>query len=373
MPIEYTFDIMIRNNIHIIALFIAGFPVLGGTNAVLDIEKLPPQGQTLVWSPLFQASWDKLNAMHGGVPEKVVPPNKLISRLDQFQWRMDEVMPKDGYATFAGPTTQEFAQATAVKIKKQFGVEMTPSNATAVPGGVSLYGILVRDLSFQKGFFRSRKNPLSFKDGTGATHDVKFFGTIGRHSGKYGNSVKVLDYKPLKKSFILSIVTDRVDETLIIYRPDLAMSFGKAIQQVAGAIKVPFDGPYGSLTDGTLHKNDTVKIPYLTLNANTFFTSQLKGARFYAGENQPWQIAQAYQITNFELFEKGARIRVETRVDDGPFGGPPPPPPRRVTYVPRNFVCDEPFFVFVWREGAPWPYFSAWIDGDAALNTFSPK
>ena len=194
---------MIPHTLILSAFFIAGFPVLGETQAVLDIEKLPPPGQTLVWSPLFQDSWDKMNAILGGPPGKIEPANALMSRLDQFQWKVADVMPKDGYATFAGPATPEFARATAAKIKKQFGVQMTPSRLPTDTGGYSIYGILVRDLSFEKAFFRSKKSPLKFKDSNGKNHKVEFFGTIGSYSDNYGQSVKVLDYKPQKQSFIL--------------------------------------------------------------------------------------------------------------------------------------------------------------------------
>ncbi len=350
------------------AVVISGFPALGEVRPVLDFSQLPPKGRTLVWSPLFQASWDKLNRMHGGKPEKVVPPNALIALLDQFQWKEDEVMPKKGYATFAGPATPEFAQATAAGIRRQFGVEMTPSNLPTVPRGEAVYGILVRNLGFQKSFIRSQKVPLRFKDSTGATHEATFFGVAGSQSDNYGGSVKVLDYRAREGSFILRIATERADETLIIYRPDQALSFEKAIADVESALKAPFDGPYGSLTDSTLHKQDTVKIPDLSLNASMFFTSRLKGARHYAGEDLPYEIGIAYQIAQFGLSEKGVRIRVETRIFDVPFGEPSAP--QRVTHVGRSFVCDAPFFVFAWREEATWPYLAAWIDGNAALRSF---
>jgi len=359
---------MIRLILPIATILIAALPIFAEPHAVLDVEKLPPRGETLVWSPLFQASWDKLNLMHGGKPEKVVPPNALIANLDDFQWREDEVMPKDGYVTFAGRSTPEFFKSTAIEIKRRFGVEMTPSRLPSSPRGIAIYSILLRDLNFEKKFFRSKKQSLDFKDRLGKVHKVQFFGTIGNYSGNYGSSVKVINFKDHGKSFVLSIATDRSDESLIIYRPDQAVSFAAAIEHVKNVMKSPFDGPYGSFMDGALHKNDTVKIPYITLKTNTDFTSQLQGNRYYSGETRPWRIALAYQITHFELFEKGARIRVETGVGDEPFGEPPAP--RRVTYIPRNFVCDEPFFVFAWREKAKWPYFATWIDGKEALKMF---
>jgi len=45
-----------------------------------------PANNTVVWSPLFQAAWDELNAKCGGAPDRVEPPNPLMQKLDSFQW-----------------------------------------------------------------------------------------------------------------------------------------------------------------------------------------------------------------------------------------------------------------------------------------------
>ena len=340
-----------------------------GPPAVLDMGKMPSPGESLVWSPLFQACWDKLGAMHAGKMEKVEPANALIDLLNQTQWKKDDVMPKDGYELYAGPATKEFADATAAEIQKKFGVKSTPPEFSTTPGGIVVHGILVRNLNFQKTFYRSEKKPLDFKDSTGTNHKVTFFGIAGNRSGSYLEQVKVIDYKEDGKSFILTIATDKDDESIVIYRPEQAMSFEGAIAHVETASKTPFAGPDGSLTDGALHRNDTIKVPCLTLNANTKFTSQLKGSIYYAGDPVPWQITTAYQITRFELSEKGAKIKVEAELSETACATPPPPP----HCAPRNFVCDGPFFVFAWRKQAAWPYFAAWIDDKTALKPFSPQ
>jgi hypothetical protein len=185
-------------------------PVAGEPRAVLDLETDPPKAKTLLWSPLFQASWDKLNRVHPGKLERIVPPNRLMDRLDQFEWNEAEVMPAGGgYAVFAGPATAEFARVTSLGIKKQFGVEMAPDRLPGTPGGNAIYGILLRDLAFKKEFFRSRSHPLLFTDGLGKRHQVEFFGMIGKLSDRYGTSVRVLDYAEAGKQFILSIATDK--------------------------------------------------------------------------------------------------------------------------------------------------------------------
>ncbi len=351
----------------IASLLLTAHPsVSGGPAGILNIDEVPPKGATQVWSPLFQASWEKLNKIEGGELEKVVPPNALIAKLEEFEWQSEEVMPKDGYAVYAGPATQEFARETAASIKSQFDIEIDSNSVPTTPQGKATYGILLRDLKFKKKFFRSQKSALEFRSRTDEVHRVEFFGTAGSHSDNYGDNVKVLHYKPETSSFILSVATDREGENLIVYRPDEACNFRDAIESVKAAMKTPLSGPYGSLKHGSLHRQDVIKIPYVTIDANTDFTGQLSGNLHYAGEALPWRVAMAFQFTRFELFEEGARVRVETGVGTEPFGEPPKPPP----VIPRSFVCDRPFYAFLWRVGADWPYLATWIDGSDCLSPF---
>jgi len=354
----------------IACLLLVGRPFAseGAPECILSIDEIPPKGATQVWSPLFQATWEKLNAMQGGELEKVVPPNDLITKLGEFKWKAEEVLPEDGYAVYAGLATQEFARETAAAIKKKFDIEIDSSRVPVIPHAKAAYGILLRELKFEKKFFRSQKNALEFQARTGDIHAVEFFGTAGGHSDEYGDHVKVLHYAHDTSSFILSVATDKEGESLIVYRPVRECNFRDAMERVKKAMEEPLSGPYGSLKNGSLHRSDVVKIPYVTIDADTDFTEQLRGNLHYIGESLPWRVAKAFQVTKFELFEEGARVRVETGIGLEPFGEPPKPPP----VTPRSFVCDRPFYVFLWRVGAAWPYLATWIDGDDCLTPF-PK
>ncbi|BDS05734.1 hypothetical protein NT6N_07740 [Oceaniferula spumae] len=340
------------------------------TEAVLRTDQLPEAGKTLVWSPLFQASWDVLNSRRQGKLVKVAPANDLMTHLDSFSWKEAEVMPEGGYAVFAGPATAEFANDVRNRVMKQFKFAMAESELPNSARGDAAFGVMIRDLNFKQNFYRSRKSPLDFKDNTGKVHKVAFFGTAGNHSSRFGNNVKVLSYEERGKSFILSIATDKDGERLIIYRPDRALSFDMAIEHVTEAIKAPLSGPTGSLSDGQLHQKDTLKIPHLNINSNTDFTDQLQGLRYYSGEPEPWFIAKACQITNFELFEKGAKVRVQTQSQMDPFGGEPPKP-KKIIYLPRQFICDQAFFVFTWKDKSPLPYFATWVDSGDVMEKFA--
>lgn len=341
---------------------------MGAPECILSINEVPPKGATQVWSPLFQASWEKLNAIQGGKLEKVIPPNALIKELEEFEWKAEAVLPADGYAVYAGPATREFARETVASIKEKFKIDIEGNPLPPIAQGKAAYGILLRDLKFKKKFFRSQKQALEFKARTGKVHKVEFFGTTGNHSNGYGNFVKVLHHDPKSSSFTLSVATDAEGENLIIFCPSQECSFRVAMEHVKKALKNPLSGPYGSLKDGSLHQKDVVKIPYVTIDAESDFTKQLSGSLHYAGEPLPSHIVRALQTTKFELFEEGARVRVDVELGSDPFGAPRKPP----QITPRSFVCDRPFYVFLWKKRANWPYLAAWIDGNDSLTPF-PK
>lgn len=353
---------------------IALLPASADPVAILDIDQKPQPGTTSIWSPLVQASWEKLKSNHAGKLLRVEPSNPLVNKLERFTWNMDQAMPPGGYAIYAGPDTPEFAKATAADVKKRFHFDLTPSALPQNGRGDAYYGVLVRNMPLEKKFFRSKQKALIFTDGNANHHQVQFFGTTGSHSSHFASSVDVLKYEAQGKSFILSINTHRQDEQIIVFRPDAVLSIKDGIREVQRARSKPLKGEFHSDHYKHLRRNDTVKIPYLKLDIRTDFTTHLKGKYYYAGEPAPWQITKAYQITQFNFSEKGARIRVQSAIDDAPFGSTPPDHrPKVKKLVPRNFICDQPFFVFAWRDGASVPYFAAWIDGPDALLPFQVR
>ncbi|WFB35084.1 hypothetical protein P3T73_13035 [Kiritimatiellota bacterium B12222] len=342
---------------------------VGAQEAILDVERIPVKGESWIWSPLFQAAWEKINACQQGRLEKVVPPNPLITKLEDFEWDEDKVMPKDGYAVYAGPATPAFAEETAATILRDFDIRVEPNRIPVVEQGLAAYGILLRELKFKQKFFRSENRPLNFHSSTGEVKDVSFFGTAGKYSATYSDVVQVLDHQPKSGSFMLSISTEREDETLIIYRPEKPLRFQKAFEDVKLAILQPFNGTRGGATDGSLHRQDVVMIPYTSFEEETSFMSKLGGTLYYGDQEKPWRIVKAFQLTKFELFEAGARVHVETGIGMEPFGAPPTPRP----VVPRRFICDAPFFVFLWKTDAEIPYLALWIDDFESLTPFLKK
>lgn len=335
--------------------------VLANANAGIVTVMHPDEkfdaGHTAVWSPLFQATWDAMNRALGGAPQKVDPPNEAMAMLDAFKWDAALVMPESGWKVWSGEATGDFLKRVNAEAAEMTGDKEGPFTLqTTDPHVLACFGLLDREVVFEKEFQRAKASPLEFK-AMDQSHKVSFFGTRGRNAGLYGRSVRVLHHA--KDWHALEASCKDGDNKVILYLPPQPQNFAEACVIIRESRKAE------EVKGGKfLNEGDDLRIPYLKLDVREDMAGRLQGGRFYGNAGDPWTIARAEQMTSFELFEKGARVRVETSFGAEPFGSPPPPPP------PRNFLYDRPFFVFLWRDGAEWPYFGAWIGDASALRKF---
>ncbi len=324
-----------------------------------------PENDTVVWSPLFQATWDNLNTELGGRPEKVEPPDELMAKLDSFNWEADKIMPKGSWKTWSGPATGDFLNRVNGEAAKMTGEPHGPFRLPQEnPASRTAFGLLDRVVSFQKAFLRSRGEPMAFR-AENKESLVCFFGSRSDMSGELRESVRVLAFRPVDRSHAIQILCNEADDTVVLYRPAKSMDFATACSWIrtwraqATADKAEF----GAWNDPQLHEMDEVRIPYVDLESKADLTSKLQGSRIHG--NMPWAITRAEQLTRFQLHEKGARVRVEVSISAEPLAEPQGP-----RIVPRKFIYDRPFFVFLWRDGAEWPYFGAWIGDASVLRPF---
>lgn len=323
---------------------------------------------TVVWSPLFQATWDRVNTRCGGPPVRADPPDELMTRLDSFQWDATTVMPDGSWRVWAGPATRDFIQQVNREAAAISGEAQGPFHLEhESEGTITAFGLLDRKVEFRKALYRSGTKPLDFMT-SGGIFPSQFFGVAGELSQGLSDSIRILAYDPDKKSHAVEILCKNGKESVICYLPPSAADFATACEKVRSWKSIFKNAPekHGTLDDPALHKNDELKLPYISLATTAEFPELGKSNRYYGADSMPWKISRAEQITRFELHDKGARIRVEASSEADPFGEAPPLRP----VVPRKFVYDRPFFIFLWRDKAEWPYFGAWIGDASTLQRF---
>jgi len=326
-----------------------------------------PENRTVIWTPTFQAAWDALNEDLGGKPNKVEPPNEVMKLLDGFVWDADATMPKGSWKAWVGPATQAFVdevnrQAAEITIDEQKPFHL----ATESPTSRVAFAMLSRQVTFKKAFLRAKHDAMDFQAG-GKTHAVAYFGLPRKDAGSRGEHVRVLAYRPAERSYAIQIECRENDDTVVLYQPAKQLDFLTACSWLRTWRKEqpPAVNLSGQWNDPRIHDMDEIRIPYTNIDVDTDFTSKLTSSRYY--ENVPWRIARAGQISRFRLHEKGAAVEVRSYIAADPFGDV-----ERPVFFPRRFYFDRPFFVFLWRANAEWPYFGAWI-GDGSSLTPVPE
>jgi len=329
-------------------------------------DSLSPD-QTVVWSPTFQAAWDQLNLKCGGLPVRVEPPNELMARLDSFRWDAREVMPVGAWKAWCGPASQDFLkqvneEAAVITREPKGPFELLEYN----PKNLAFFGLLDHKVEFLKEFFRSTKAPMKFKTSAGE-QPVQFFGVRGDLSGAMAGAVSVLAWRPVDGSHAIQIRCKQEDDTVILYHPPKNQDFATACLWLRTwrAALASVQGHVDEWNDPQLHADDEIQIPYVSLKSKADFPALLESVRFYTENENPWKINRAEQITRFELHEKGATVRVEASGEAAASARSPT--------ATRHFTYDRPFFVFLWRKDAEWPYFGAWIGDTSALKAFTKE
>jgi hypothetical protein len=340
------------------------FPALraGEMVALAHPGETLPSDKTVVWTPLFQAAWDGMQEGLGPLV-KVDPPNPLMRRLDDFQWQPDKVMPGKHWRVWAGEATAELIDRANREAALMTGDSRKWFDAEPRQDARMALGLLERNLVFKRPLHRSHDSPLSFTGSDGTVTDVRFFGTRGKASANFSKTVRVLAYEAGTHAVE---VAGEDDDTVVLYLPEKPCHFEEACERLRGWRATRLAGEWGSAQDPALHENDDLRIPLIGLEHRSDFLPQLQGRRYYESSKIPWIIHMARQHLKFELTERGAELRVKVETGTEPFGAPPPPPPM----VPRDFHYDRPFFVFLWGEGAAWPYFGAWLGDATAMQRF---
>lgn len=347
-------------------LFLSSWLALSTGRLVAEVGAVPHPSvpldadQTIVWSPLFQATWDQIKQETGKFIS-VSPENPMISKLEAFQWDAAKTMPEGAWKTWSGPATEAFLARVNPEAATMTGDPAGPFKLDGIlPQGVVAFGLLDHEVEFTRELSRAKSIPMKFKSG-GRETEVCFFGT--RHDSP---AIRVLSWQPAEQSHAVQIRCKNADDSVILFLPPTATDFETASVKV----RTWLDRNYKDIPESEvvqyLYHGDQIRIPYLDLKSRAEFTDQLGGLIDFERMKE-MRVVQASQLTRFKLHEKGARVRVETTLGVEPFGEPPKPKPR----PPRDFIYDRPFFVFLWKKGAAWPYFGAWVGDSTAMEAWT--
>lgn len=367
---------MVHVDQKVVAAFLAGLllwlpATRGEVLAVAHPADEFDPSDTAVWTPVFQAAWEAADRAVGA--ELIESGSEAAKRLDDFEWKPDEVLPPDRWRVWSGLATPALHREAAVGAREMLGgaAVVFPEiegrrNGEGEVVTTAAYALLDVDMRYFRPLYRSKERGMIFTDAGGEAGSVHFFGVRGAASERFSR-IRVLHRSEKSHALQIPATNSEVLGDLVLYLPEEPEDFEAAFSRVRTWRKEWVEKLnersrhwYGE-NDPGFHKQDELRVPYVRFRSSSDFSESLTGWRRYRGKPLPYKVVEAWQKVDFLLGEKGAEVRVIAGAGLEPFGEPPKP-------FPRKFFFDRPFFVMLWREEAERPYFAAWVGAREAMK-----
>ena len=293
------------------------------------------------WCGTFNLIWNDLKKDLAKKDIIFTPQPTAVDNLNKGTFNTS-YLSEDSYYKVYGTPTPELKKQIEKAIKEKFNETSSILDdfnwENGQDGDHFLYVMLKKQFEFQKVFTKLENGDF------GKYKNVKYFGINSSTDKAVRDQVKVLYYNS-SSDFAVKLKTKQNDE-VIISRGNTENNFGdifKSITQNSDKYK-------GS---NRFNENDKLKIPNIKFNLKEEIT-EVEHRPFTFSNGQEYCIDKALQTIQFELDEKGGKIKSEAGMSLKATAIMP-------TEKPRDFLVDDTFTIFLKEEGRDLPYFAAQI------------
>ena len=249
---------------------------------------------------------------------------------------------EDSYYKVYGSPTLELKKQIEKAIKEKFNETSDILDDFSWEEGESdnyfLYVMLKKQFEFPKVFTKLENGDF------GKYKNVKYFGINSSTDKAVRNQVEVLYYNS-SSDFAIKLKTKQNDE-VIISRGNTETNFGDVFKSITEK-----SSKYNGST--SFNETDKLKIPNIKFNLKEEIT-EVENKPFTFSNGKEYCIEKALQTIQFELDEKGGKIKSEAGISLQEAAIMP-------TEKPRDFLVDDTFTIFLKEEGRDLPYFAAQI------------
>ena len=204
------------------------------------------------------------------------------------------------------------------------------------------YTMLYREFEYLKEFDKLDNGEFGSK-----YEDIKYFGIDSETEDEVGNQIDVLYYNS-EDDFAIIINTKNDDEVIFCKNSE-----GETFNEIYENMNKKSGEYKGSKI---FLKRDLFKAPYLNFNVIREY-DELAEKLFYTKEGDEAMIQKAMQSIQFEIDEKGGRVKSEAAIDMNVMTTSIEMPSE-----PRYFYIDDTFTIFLREKGKELPYFAANVD-----------
>ena len=293
------------------------------------------------WCGTFNLIW---NDLKNDLAKKDIvfnPQPTVLDNLNKGTFNTS-CLSEDSYYKVYGSPTIELKKQIEKAIKEKFNETSDILDDFSWEEGESdnyfLYVMLKKQFEFPKVFTKLENGDF------GKYKNVKYFGINSSTDKAVRNQVEVLYYNS-SSDFAIKLKTKQNDE-VIISRGNTETNFGDVFKSITEK-----SSKYNGST--SFNETDKLKIPNIKFNLKEEIT-EVENKPFTFSNGKEYCIEKALQTIQFELDEKGGKIKSEAGIILKEAAIKP-------TEKPRDFLVDDTFTIFLKEEGRDLPYFAAQI------------
>lgn len=297
------------------------------------------------WNPTFQLVWnDFKNEL---IKQDIIfeEKNNIVDNLNK-EYFTDKMISENYYYKNYGLKTLELKDEIEKGIKEKFNQtsdiindfdwdEKNLNHDDSNSKRYFFYSMLYREFEYNYKFKELEKG--SFKD----VKDIKYFGTDKTSTSKVRSQITILFYNN-EQDFAISISTKNNDE-LIFYKNPKGTTFNEIYENLLSE-KEKYKGSKSLLGE------ENFKAPYMGFKVKKEFT-ELENKPFKAADGDTCIIEKAIQSIEFQINEKGGKVKSEAGMDVR----------KELAIDPaelRYFNVDNTFALFLKENKKDVPYFA---------------
>ena len=292
------------------------------------------------WCGTFNLIWNDLKNDLAKQDIIFSPQPKMVDNLNKGTFNTSYLSEESYYKVYGTPTP-ELKKQIEKAIKEKFNETSSILDdfnwENGQDGDHFLYVMLKKQFEFPKVFTKLENGNF------GKYKNVKYFGIDSSTDEAVRDQVEVLYYNS-SSDFAIKLKTKQNDE-VIISRGNTENNFGDIFKSITEKSS-KYDG------SKSFNETDKLKIPKISFNLKQEIT-EVENKFFTYSNGEEHYIETALQTIEFELDEKGGRIKSEAGMMDKLNSAMPE--------EPRNFFVDDTFTIFLKEEGRDLPYFAAQI------------
>jgi hypothetical protein len=327
------------------------------TSIVPTLDRPCPKNKNVIWCSSFQLAWNRMKDDVIREPVEVVGAEEIAARLNSAEQTEDDLEPESFYAA-AGRINQGIIDKIQKDMEAKFPKHSIPdfNDFAAYPRGILAYSYLIANVPF-KYPYRQVRNEFIFTDSNGVETSVSAFGVWG-----YGSQYKRLreqaeilyfqqddDYQ--MKEFMIDLCRHSKSYQVVVAMVEPKDSLAQTLDYINIRI-ADFKQVNNYERVRFLDSVDVLEVPEMFWEIDHRFDELIY--KIVANTKPPMPILEAKQTIKFKLDRYGAVLESEATVF--------------VAAIPRCFVFNRPFLVYMKKRDCDQPFFVMWIDNAELLN-----